>query len=55
MGKPSYLTQVALLFEQHIITEELKSLALELLLIKLQARQGGVDRLKAHANQSHPA
>jgi hypothetical protein len=44
-----------LLFEQHIITEELKSLALELLLSKLQARPGGVDRLKALAIQSHPA
>ncbi len=51
----SGVAEPTLLFEQHIITEELKSLALELLLIKLQARQGGVDRLKALAIQSHPA
>ena len=49
------VAEPTLLFEQHIITEELKSLALELLLSKLQARPGSVDRLKALAIQSHPA
>ena len=39
--------------EQHIITGELKTIALELLLIKLQARQVGVDRLEALAIQLH--
>ena len=51
----SGVAEPTLIMEQHIITEELKTQALELLLIQLQARQGCVDRLKALAIQSHPA